>query len=194
MTPQVPQENEPIIVTLKLNNPSTQPLITNYQFYADGKLILEETANIPSASHVTRQYAYRNTVQIGEQMNFVLRSNSELGTHERVLSSPPYPPQVWSSFVSFATFSTTVMSSMVTMTHYEDSFGNDTGVNLGLIITLVAVALLIFLELTPRHANTQGRTSTSLGRLRVRLPALTWILLIIFMGIMFTRIVLIITT
>jgi len=35
--PEVPREGEPILATFKLNNPSSQSLLTNYQFYANGE-------------------------------------------------------------------------------------------------------------------------------------------------------------
>ena len=78
----------------------------------------------------------------------MVKTQSGQGNYERVVSSPPYPPQVWSSFVSFASFSTSLVSSMSTMTYYQTTFGSDIGLNIGLIATAVLIGLLIFLELT----------------------------------------------
>ncbi len=39
--PQVPREGEPIIATFKLNNPSSQAIETEYQFYTNGELMQE---------------------------------------------------------------------------------------------------------------------------------------------------------
>jgi hypothetical protein len=190
--PETPRQGEPILATFKLNNPSSQALVTAYQFYADGKLLKTGTATIAPASSKTYQYAYENPLRMGEQLNFVLRTQSQIGNCERTVSSPPYPPQVWSSFVSFASFSTSVMSSMSTMTYYQSTFGSDMGINIGIIATMVIIALLVFLELT--QPLIRQRTVAVLGRLRLRFSTLTWILFIVFMGIVYTKIVMILAT
>jgi len=66
------------------------------------------------------------------------------------------------------------------------------GLNVGIIASLTLIALLIFLEVTQVHI--QGKTVALLGRLRIRLSTVTWILLIIFLGMVYTRIVMIIAT
>jgi len=190
--PQVPREGEPIIATFKLNNPSSEPLTADYQFYANGKLLEEGTTTIAPGFNKTYKYAYKNPLRLGEQLNFVLRTQSEQGNQEKVLSSPPYPPQIWSSFVSFASFSTSVMSSMSTMTYYQSTFGTDMGLNVGLIATIVLICLLIFAELT--LPVVEGKTVAVLGRLRIRFSTMTWILFIIFVGIVFTKVAMILAT
>ncbi|MFC1893760.1 hypothetical protein ACFLYR_07040 [Chloroflexota bacterium] len=146
--PQAPREGEPIIATFKLNNPSSDALVTQYQFYVNGELLNQGAAMIAPGSGKTYKYAYKNPLQLGEQLNVMVKTQSELGNHETAVSSPQYPPQVWSSFVSFASFSTSVMSSMSTMTYYQTTFGNDMGLNVGIIASIVLIALLIFLELS----------------------------------------------
>ena len=190
--PQAPRQGEPILATVKLNNPSSQALITSYQFYANGELLKEGAATIASDSSKTYQYAYANPLKIGEQVNFMVRTQSELGNYESVVSSPPYPPQVWSSFVSFAAFSTSVMSSMSTMTYYQITFGTNIGLNVGIIASVVLIILLIFLELT--QPLLRQKTVAMLGKLSLRFSTVTWILFIIFMGIVYTRVVMILTT
>jgi len=190
--PQAPREGDPIIATLKLNNPSSQAISTDYQFYANGELLKEGTAIIAPVSSYTCRYAYENPLQMGEQLNFMVKTQSEQGNYEKFISSPSYPPQIWSSFVSFASFSTSLVNSlsfMSTMSYYQSNFNNDTGLNLGLIASIVLIVLLIFLELSG-PVVAQGNTIV-LGRLRVRLSTLTWMLFIIFMGIVFTKVVMI---
>ncbi len=140
-------------------------------------------------SSKTYQYAYANPLPMGEQLNFVVRTQSEQGNYEKVLSSPSYPPQVWSSFVSFASFSTSVMSSMVSMTYYQNTFDTNMGLNVGIIASFVLIILLIFAELT--QPLIEGRAVARLGRLKIRLSAVTWILFIIFIGIVFTQVAMI---
>ena len=116
VVPEVPREGEPIIATFNFNNPSPQTITTEYQFYANGELLQAGTATIPPRSSKQYQYAYQNPLQLGEQVNFVVKTHSGLGSYEKTTSLPSYPPQIWSSFVSFAAFSTSVMSSMTAMT------------------------------------------------------------------------------
>ena len=190
--PQAPREGEPIIAIFKLNNPTSHSQATNYQFYANGELLSEGIAIMAPESSETSKYAYANPLQMGEQLNFVVRIQSEQGNYEKVLSSPSYPPQVWSSFVSFASFSTSVMSSISTMTYYQNTFDSDMGLNVGIIASIVLIALLIFVELT--QPVIAGRTVATLGRLKIRLSTVTWILLIIFVGIVYTKVVMILAT
>ena len=190
--PEAPRQGESVLVTFKLNNPSPGAVVTEYQFYANGELLKEGATNIAPISSKAYQYAYANPLKLGEQLNFMVRTQSELGNDERVVSSPPYPPQVWSSFVSFASFSTTVMSSMSTMTYYQSTFGSDMGLNIGIIASIVVIILLIFFELT--QPLLRQKTVAVLGRLRLRFSTLTWILLIIFMGIVYTNVVMILIT
>ena len=189
--PQVPRENEPIIATFNLSNPYSDTLVTGYQFYANGELLMEGTTSIAPGSDKSYKYAYQNPVPLGERLNFVVKTQSERGDYQKHLSSPPYPPQVWTSFVSFASFSTSVMSSISTMTYYQGTFGNDLAFNVGLLCTIVLIALLIFLELS--QPLLRNKTITILKRLRFRFNTVTWILFIIFTGIVYTQVVMILT-
>jgi hypothetical protein len=189
--PQVPVEGEPVIVTFKLNNPSSHALLTEYQFYANGKLVNEGTTTIASNSVKAYNYAYENRLRLGEQLHFVVKTQSEFGEYEKAVSTPPYPPQVWSSFVSFASFSTSVMSSMSTMTYYQSTFGSGVGLNVGIIASIILIALLIFLELS--QPIVEGRTVVRMVRLRVRFSTVTWLLFIIFMGIVYTKVVMLLS-
>ena len=185
--PEVPREGEPVITTFKLNNPTSRPISTEYQFYANGELLNEGVATIPPGSSKLYQYVYKNPLELGQQINFMLKTQSEQGNYEKLVSLPPYPPQVWSSFVSFASFSTSVMSSMSTMTYYQSSFDSDIGFNFGLVAAIVLLSLLIFLELT--KSSIRQKTLATLGRLRIKFSTVTWILFIIFMGMFYTKVV-----
>jgi len=190
--PEVPREGEPIMAIFTLNNPTSQPLSTSYQFYVNGELMKEGIATIPADSSKLYKYAYKNPLELGKQVKFVVKTQSEQGNYEKFISSPPYPPQIWSSFVSFASFSTSVMSSMSTMAYYQSTFGEDMGLNIGLLATIALLSLLIFLELTTPAL--QQKTVATLGRLRLRFNIVTWILFIIFMGMVYTKVVMLLTT
>jgi hypothetical protein len=189
--PQAPREGEPIIVTFKLNNPSSHTLPTKYQFYVNDYLIEEGTTTIASKSAKSYQYAYENCLRMGEQINFTVKTHSQWGEYDKSVSTPAYPPQVWSSFVSFASFSTSVMSSMSTMTYYQSTFGSDTGLNLGIVISVILIILLIFFEISQPIVG--EREISFLARIRVRFSTVTWILFLIFMGILYTKVVMILS-
>lgn len=188
--PEVPREGKPILVTFKLNNPSSQQSVTSYQFYANGKLMREGAAVIAPNSSKTYQYAYANPLKLGEQVNFLVRITSAQGSYEESVSLPSYPPQIWSSFVSFASFSTSVMSSMSSMTYYQTTFGSEGGLNMGLLSVAVLIVLLIFFELTQPLIH-QGSV-VILRRLRIRFNTITWMLFIIFMAIVYSKVIMLI--
>jgi len=190
--PNVPREGEPVIATVKLNNPTSQVTTISYQLYTNGELTREGIATLPPASSKVYQYAYKNPLLLGEQLNFAVKTISAQGNYEQVVSLPSYPPQVWSSFVSFASFSTSIMSSMSSMTYYQSTFGSQISLNLGLLFTIILAALLIFLELS--QPLLQQRTVTVLGRLHLRFSTVTWILFIIFLGIFYTSVMMIIAS
>ena len=190
IVPQVPREGEPVIVIFRINNPSHEVITATYMFFANGELIKEGKATIIPGFSKTYKYVYENRLPPGEQINFVVRTKTKLGNFQQIISTPPYPPQIWSSFISFASFSTTVMSFMATMSYYESAFGASPGFNIGLIMTGVLATLLIFLELS--QPLLENKSVAVLGRLRLRFNTMTWILLIIFMGIVYTKVVIII--
>jgi len=192
VVPQVPREGEPVLATFKLNNPSSQAIETDYQFYANGELMKEGTTVILPESSKLYQYAYRNPLELGKQVNFMLRTTSPRGSFERIVSLPSYPPQIWSSFVSFASFSTSMMGFMSSMTYYQGTFNTNMGFNVGLLSIIVLIGLLIFLELT--QPLLRRKTITILGRLRVRFSTVTWILFIIFMGITYTKVAMVLVS
>ena len=190
--PGVPREGQPIIATFKLNNPSPQEIAVDYQFYANGELLKKGKAAIVPHSSKVYQYAYKNHLSLGEQVNFVVKTYSPLGNFEKIASIPTYPPQIWSSFTSFASFSTSLMGSISTMTYYNAAFGDNMGMNVGLLASTILIALLIFLELT--QPKLEAATVAVMGRLRLRFSTVTWILSIIFMGMVYTRVVMILAT
>jgi len=192
VVPQVPREGIPIIATFKLNNPSPQAISTEYHFYANGELMKKGTAVIAPGSSKLYQYAYKNPLELGEQVNFMVKTMSPLGSYEKVVSLPSYPPQIWSSFVSFASFSTSMMGFMSSMSYYQSSFGDDMGLNIGLLSIFVLAGLLIFLELT--QPSLRKKTITVLGRLNLKLSMVTWILFIIFLGITYTKVVMVLAS
>jgi hypothetical protein len=189
--PSVPRQGEPVVATFKLNNPSSEPLVTSFQYYANGDLVRDGRVTLAPGTSQTLQEVYANNLPIGQQLNFMVKTQSTEGNHDSLVSTPPVPPQVLSSFISFAALSSVMLTYMSSMAYYQGGFGaNKTGLDIGIMLVLTLIGLLIFLELTTTPV--QGKTM-ALGRLRIRLSTLTWVLLIIFVGMVFTRVVLILT-
>lgn len=187
--PQVPREGGPVITTFKLNNPSLEAIAIQYQFYSNGGLLKAGEATITPGSSQTYRYVYENPLKIGEQLNFMVKTQSKLGNQEKIVSLPSYPPQVWSSFVSFASFSTSVISSMSSMSYYGNSFTATKEFNIGLVLALTLIILFSFLEIT--QPGLQGIPLVLLGQFRIRLSTINWILLIIFMGMVYTKLIMV---
>lgn len=190
--PEVPKTGEPIVATFNIKNLSDAPSTTSYQLYVNGKLIESGNATVAPQDSSEYQYAYANTLERGEQVNFVLKTSSDSGSFDKIVSLPAYPSQLMSSFVSFAAFSTSVMSSMVSMEYFDDAFGTTSGLNMGIIVSVVLIALLIFLELTQAVAD--GRKITVIGSYRAGFKNMSTILFIIFIGMVFTKVVMILAT
>jgi hypothetical protein len=189
--PSAPHQGEPVVATYKLNNPSAEPLATNFQFYINGNLLRDGQVTIVPGASQTFQEVYANNLPTGQQLNFLVKTQSPQGDYDKLVSAPAIAPQVLTSFISFATFSTTVMTSMASMAYYQGSFGaGNMGLNIGLVLALVLIGLLIFLELP--ISPVQGKAMV-LGRLKIRFSSITWILLIVFVGMVYTRVVMILT-
>jgi hypothetical protein len=209
--PEVPKPNVPVMVTFSLNNPGSETSPTDYQLYINGQPVMSGSTILEPGAGKEYQYTYYNLLELGEQVTFLVKTQSDLGDHQKSISLPAYPPQVWSSFVSFATFSTSIMSStsimestsimgsssaisstslISSMGFYEDTFGTDGPMNVGLVFSIVLIILLIYLELS--EPKLFDKTYTILGNLRIRFSRLSAVLFVIFVGIVVTQIVMII--
>lgn len=192
ITPVVPKEGEPAVITFTISNPTDEPSTTNYQLYVNGKLVENGSATVAPRDSSKYQYAHTNPLKRGEQVNFVLKTSSSRGSFDKIVSLPGYPSQSMSSFVSFAAFSTSVMSSMISTEYFTNTFDTTSGFNAGIIICAVLIALFIFLELTQAVAT--GRQITILGSYRAGFRIVSIILFIIFVGMVFTKVAMIIAT
>lgn len=189
--PEVPKTGEPVVATFIIGNPTDEPITTSYQLYIDGQLVGHGNTIIAPRDSSKYQYAYRNPLERGQQINFLLTTSSDIGNYEKAVSLPAYPSQIMSSFVSFAAFSTSVMNSMITMEYFTDNFGTTRGLNTGIMLTVVLIGLLIFLELT--QAIKTGKGFSVINSYRTRFAILSTFLFIIFLGMVFTKVVMIIT-
>jgi hypothetical protein len=198
VAPEVLREGEPVVVTFFINNPSDKAAGTDYTLYANGDALMSGRTELSPGAGRQFQYIYSNPLKLGEQVTFSARALSGDEVSINSLSIPSVPPQIWSSFVSFASFSTSVLSSssaissmsMSSMAYYDNSFGTNRALNAGLIFSIVLIILLIYMELSePLLAEKKMRI---IGNLRFRFSRLSSVLFIIFVGMVFTQIALII--
>lgn len=190
--PEVPKTGEPVVATFNISNPSDRPLTSSYELYVNGKLVESGNTTIAPFSSSKYQYAHKNYLQRGEQVNFMLRTSSDRGSFDKIVSLPAYPSQLMSSFVSFAAFSTSVMSSMLSMEYFSGTFGTTSGLNIGILVSIVLISLLVFLQLTQTIST--GKGITILGSYKTNFRTVSSILFIIFVGMVFTKVVMIIAT
>jgi hypothetical protein len=199
VAPAVLREGEPVIVTFYINNPSSDKAAgTDYTLYANEKALMSGRTELSPGAGRQFQYVYSNPLKLGEQVTFSARAQSGDEVNQNSVSVPSTPPQIWSSFVSFAAFSTSVMSStsaissmsMSSMAYYDTSFGTNKALNAGLILSIVLIILLIYMELSePLLAEKEMRI---IGNLRIRFSRLSSVLFIIFVGMVFTQIAMIV--
>lgn len=186
--PTVAKEGEPMLITFTLRNFDISKMPADFEFYVNGERVIDGTTELKPFSSQLYQYFYESPLKLGEQANFLVRVKTPFKVYEELLSTPSYPPQVWTSFVSFASFSNTATSYMTTIAYYEDTFDVN-AINVGLIFTLVLIPLLVFSVL----AEPYTRKRTIIGRLNTRFSRLSTILFIIFMLMVLTQIVMIIS-
>ncbi len=184
--PEVAREGEPLIVTFTLTNPQILKTEYEYELYANGESVLNGITELPPMSSKKFKYTYRNPLKLGEQANFMVSAASHTQTYQKTLATPPYPPQTMTSFVSFASFSTSVMSSMTTVGYYDASFQSNK-FNVGVLVSVILICLLIFLEITEPLCVKLN----IYGRLRNKYSKLTTILFVIFIAMVFTKVVVI---
>ena len=198
VTPEVLRKGDPVVVTFFINNPSDKVAGTDYTLFANGNALMSGRTELSPNSGRQFQYVYSNPLKLGEQVTFSAITESGDEINQDSVSIPSFPPQVWSSFVSFASFSTSVMSSssaissmsMSSMAYYDNSFGTNKALNAGLIFSIVLIILLIYMELSePILAQKEMRV---IGNLRIRFSRLSSILFIIFVGMVFTQVAFII--
>ena len=198
VAPEVLRKGEPVVVTFFINNPSDKLAGTDYTLYANGNALMSGRTELSPGTGRQFQYVYSNPLELGEQVTFSAITQSGDEVNQNSVSVPSVPPQLWSSFVSFASFSTSVMSSssaissmsMSSMAYYDNSFGTNKALNAGLIFSIVLIILLIYMELSePLLAQKEMRI---IGNLRIRFSRLSSVLFIIFVGMVFTQIALIV--
>ncbi|MEM2815896.1 MAG: hypothetical protein QW056_04815 [Candidatus Bathyarchaeia archaeon] len=200
--PTVTKENEPLVITATLNNVRLRPQKYLLGLYVDGEQVATTEALLEPAA--TQSFTYtRASPKTGEALRIYVEAvNLDTGEKYReYLNIPQSPPELWISFSAFSSFatsltSTTSTTSLATITYYLNTMGmaaqetsGQPAINTGIIVSIVLILLLVFIELTdPAY----GKIGRKLSALRDRYGTLSASLLLIFAGIVLTKVVMII--
>lgn len=189
-------------IVFTIRNPSANDGAFEFEFYVDGSLKMTGTTSIPAMT--SKQYVYALTspdIVKGETVRAytTVRDLESQSVYDATVLVPPYPPEIWSSFASFATFSSSLLGYTTTLSYYLTTIGYTTtmvspvyvtGLSLGLIFSISLIGLLVFQELSD---PSYGRVGKRIFSLRKRYGMLVVSLLLIFGAMVLTRVVLIIT-
>ncbi|MBI2888055.1 MAG: hypothetical protein HYY02_12710 [Chloroflexi bacterium] len=188
VVPEVPKDGQPVVVALEVTNPRDQEETFRHELFLGNTMLQSGASTLPSQGSRIYKYVHKVDLAAGRQLNFVARVTTERESWERTLSLPPYPPQVWSSFVSFATFSTSMMGSISAVAYYKEHFVSAEGMNAGFLLILTLLVLVVFQDMTGPLSRLMP--NSLLGRLNRQFRELVVILGLIFLGICYTVIVL----
>ena len=203
--PSTPKENEPFIIRANIKNTADEPRTYSLTLYVDGDTVLTSESTFDALSTQTSTLTIASPPLGSAVRVYAEAVDLETGElYKKALLMPQSPPEAWMSFASFSSLTTMLlssssssssssMSSSFTISYYKNAIGLSEStirwsVNIGLIASLTLVALLVFIELTnPAFGNLGQR----LKGLRHRYSLLTANLLIVFLGLVLTRVVII---
>jgi len=205
--PSTPRENEPFTIRAMIKNTADDARRYSLTMYVDGeeKMYSESTFDALSTQSSTLTI---ESPKLGTAIRIYAEATDlETGdTYTQSLLMPQNPPEAWMSFASFSSLTTmllssssssssSLMSSSFTISYYKNTVGLSQSaarlsINIGLIASVTLVALLIFIELTN---PVFGNFGLNLKKLRNRYSLLTANLLLVFVGLVLTRIVMIIS-
>ncbi|MEM4521496.1 MAG: hypothetical protein QXF23_07225 [Candidatus Bathyarchaeia archaeon] len=202
--PTVIKEDEPVVITITLNNIYLQPQKFHLRLYVNSEQVAAISAQLEPRGTQLITYTCPPP-KIGQALRIYVEAinldNGEM--HGEYLNIPQAPPELLMGFSAFSSFassltSTTSTTSMATITYYLNTMGLTTqeatvqpAINTGVILSITLILLLIFIELTDPAYGKMGRR---ISALRGRYAALSTTLLLIFSGIVLTKIVMIIAT
>ena len=189
-----------------INNTADEPLKYSLTMYVNGDTILTSKSTFDALSTQSSTLTIQSPPLGSAVRVYAEAVDLETGViYKKALLMPQSPPEAWMSFASFSSLTTMLlsssssssssMSSSFTISYYKSTIGLSEStirwsINIGLIASLTLVALLVFIELTnPVFGNFGQR----LKGLRHRYSLLTANLLLVFFGLVLTRVVMIIS-
>lgn len=189
--PAFPHNGEPIQVSIRVSNREPEPKVFALKVYVDGSLVADWLADVDAGAIREYHIVKLSSFHIGDSVRVYIDAIDVESGKVYYCSAmvPPFPPETFSSFISFASFSTTLMGYMTTLSYYTTTVTPSDGVNAGLVISLTLIGLLVFVELTD---PTYGKIGERIRYLRRNFTREAIILLIIFLAMVTTKIIFII--
>ena len=203
--PSIPRENEPFTIRAMIKNTAVEPRKYSLTMYIDGDAVMASESTFDPLSTQSSTLTLESP-PLGSALRIYAEA-IDLETGDKYTQSllmPQSPPEAWMSFASFSSLtslllsssssSSSSMSSSFTISYYKNTIGLSEStvrwsINIGLIASITLVALLVFIELTNPGFSDLG---PRLKGLRARYSLLTANLLLVFIGLVLTRIVIII--
>lgn len=186
--PEAPRDGDPLVMRVELTNTSDQEQTYRYGLYSGNETLQQGITTVPPRSSRGYNYVSQAHLTAGQQVSLVARASAGEQSWEQAVALPPYPPQVWSSFVSFASFSTSMMGSISAVSYYREHFTSVNGAGPGFLLILSLLALAMFQDMTGPLSHLMPHSI--LGRLHVQFQELLIILALVFVGIAYTMLVL----
>lgn len=204
--PASPRGDEPFVVAAAVNNLAGEPQTYSVRMFVDGVQVFASESRLYASS--TQSFTYtRTSPKLGTAVKIYAEA-LDLETGARcsdVFLVPPSPPELWMSLAAFSTFAmslssySSAMTSMFTITYYLTTMGVSSTtrqpasilstINVGFTVSITLIGLLIFLQITdPSYTGLESR----LTRARSKYGLLAASLLLIFFGMFFTRVMMII--
>jgi len=191
--PMVPREGLPTLLHLALRNLSRSEEDYAFRIYVNGEVVVEGKMFIPARSSRDIRYIAPADIPVGQSLKIYAQAQTVGGSvrYEKHLEIPPCPPEIWSSFSSFASFSTSLLGYVTSFSYYmsfaaqANTLGN---LNAGAIVTVALLGVLVFLQVSDPSWRSLGIRTLSL---RTRYGWLAVVLLAIFACMVFTRVILI---
>ena len=193
--PIVPREGQPILLHLTIRNVGFSDEDYAFSVYVNGRVVAEGKAFIRAQSSKDVSYITPTDIPVGESLKIYAEAQTlgSLECYEERVQIPPCPPEIWSSFSSLASFSTSQRVYITSFSYYKSFAAEATifsAVNSGVVVTISLLVVLVFLQVSDPSWRRLGARTLSM---RARYGWLAAALLAIFGCMIFTKVVLIIS-
>lgn len=205
--PASPRGDEPFVVAAAVNNLAGEPQTYSVRMFVDGVQVFAGESRLDASS--THSFTYTRPAPKPGSSVKIYAEAFNLETRARcsdVILVPASPPELWMSFTAFSAFAprpfssySSAISSMLSIAYYQFLMGifsstqqamaDQSPIGVGHMMSIVLIGLLMFLQITEPSYRGIGRR---IALLRKKYGLLVVSLLFVFVGMVFTRVVLII--
>ncbi len=202
--PAVAKAGEPVVVTLSITDPDTVSHDYRVTMFVGSSEVLSSVSQVAPSSLQLFQYT-----RVAPPTGSALRVYGEVKNldngveYSETILIPPSPPELWLSFASFSSFATTFASTASggqsgarALDYYVSAVGGTSSlvqsaptlapINVGILSTIILVCILFFLDMSD---PTYGGVGARLSLFRRRYALLASALLLMFLGVVYTWIV-----